>query len=538
MQNQKKPEYVNGGRLEYGEDGTQKFTQLPKGYTPTLAKINRPIKEQAKPAGTGYYTDYKNVPDSAPEDTERYSRVPSADVMDEPNIDTIREEKRKQAQTIIDNINAQYNRVLTGDREYAKGLENRARALNISGGLGGSDFATASAVKAEEKGKAVIRNTEAERDAKVNAVLADVEADSEEVYQTRRKQFLEEAESAAEADKAFLDEQKSTALTRMADLAASVPLNTFKQGEPEIYKKLLAQSGLSGLEFDSKYNKLKELSEQLKYDYMTLEDGSLMRIDDKGGREIVGNYSPPEKNAGWTIAEQSDGSLYWVKKDENDTIYEWEKVEEKEEGYTLGEGQARYDAEGNVISKNLKTTAPGSGSKKDDDKYDFSSSNRSRLIGAGLSNDDVSAIQENINNGYSLDEIFESNADISEEQQTVIRNVMSGVTATQESKQGEPKFKSQQEVYSNFSDDLENGKPLNELLSTVEKEGFDPFSNKFFSLTERAILNQIENDIKNGKTEKEIKKNLENQGLRDAEIQQFQEEINKAPNKLTKFLGF
>ena len=222
MQNQKKTEYVNGGRLEYGEDGTQKFTQLPKGYTPTLAKINRPIKEQAKPAGTGYYTDYKNVPDSAPEDTERYSRVPSADVMDEPNIDTIREEKRKQAQTIIDNINAQYNRVLTGDREYAKGLENRARALNISGGLGGSDFATASAVKAEEKGKAVIRNTEAERDAKVNAVLADVEADSEEVYQTRRKQFLEEAESAAEADKAFLDEQKSTALTRMADLAASV----------------------------------------------------------------------------------------------------------------------------------------------------------------------------------------------------------------------------------------------------------------------------------------------------------------------------
>ena len=356
MQNQKKPEYVNGGRLEYGEDGTQKFTQLPKGYTPTLAKINRPIKEQAKPAGTGYYTDYKNVPDSAPEDTERYSRVPSADVMDEPNIDTIREEKRKQAQTIIDNINAQYNRVLTGDREYAKGLENRARALNISGGLGGSDFATASAVKAEEKGKAVIRNTEAERDAKVNAVLADVEADSEEVYQTRRKQFLEEAESAAEADKAFLDEQKSTALTRMADLAASVPLNTFKQGEPEIYKKLLAQSGLSGLEFDSKYNKLKELSEQLKYDYMTLEDGSLMRIDDKGGREIVGNYAPPEKNAGWTIAEQSDGSLYWVKKDENDTIYEWEKVEEeKEEGYTLGEGQARYDAEGNLINKNLKT---------------------------------------------------------------------------------------------------------------------------------------------------------------------------------------
>ena len=493
MQNQKKPEYVNGGRLEYGEDGTQKFTQLPKGYTPTLAKINRPIKEQAKPAGTGYYTDYKNVPDSAPEDTERYSRVPSADVMDEPNIDTIREEKRKQAQTIIDNINAQYNRVLTGDREYAKGLENRARALNISGGLGGSDFATASAVKAEEKGKAVIRNTEAERDAKVNAVLADVEADSEEVYQTRRKQFLEEAESAAEADKAFLDEQKSTALTRMADLAASVPLNTFKQGEPEIYKKLLAQSGLSGLEFDSKYNKLKELSEQLKYDYMTLEDGSLMRIDDKGGREIVGNYAPPEKNAGWTIAEQSDGSLYWVKKDENDTIYEWEKVEEeKEEGYTLGEGQARYDAEGNVISKNLKTTAPGSGSKKDDDKYDFSSSNRSRLIGAGLSNDDVSAIQENINNGYSLDEIFESNADISEEQQTVIRNVMSGVTATQESKQVDNlenennKFLDKNYFMSVFTDD--------QLKISAKKENF----RKVFSSWEKEkenYLNYLEKTV-------------------------------------------
>jgi len=61
-------------------------------------------------------------------------------------------------------------------------------------------------------------------------------------------------------------------------------------------------------------------------------------------------------------------------------------------------------------------------------KFKFSSSDTGRLLAAGLTNTQTSAIQTNLNNGYSIDEILKG-FNLNDSQSKAVRDVMGGVTS-------------------------------------------------------------------------------------------------------------
>ena len=87
-------------------------------------------------------------------------------------------------------------------------------------------------------------------------------------------------------------------------------------------------------------------------------------------------------------------------------------------------GEEIYRTSLGHIGKGFKTSTAGSG-------FTLASGAKNKMIAAGVSLDDINALQTNIKNGHSLDDIFNAEGtEISTEQQTVIRNAMSGVTPT------------------------------------------------------------------------------------------------------------
>ncbi len=67
--------------------------------------------------------------------------------------------------------------------------------------------------------------------------------------------------------------------------------------------------------------------------------------------------------------------------------------------------------------------------------FKFDSGSTSRLLSVGLTNSEIGAIQTNLNNGASIDDILNA-SQLSDEQKKSVKNTMSGVTALQESKEG------------------------------------------------------------------------------------------------------
>ncbi len=245
----------------------------------------------------------------------------------EPDMDKIRGEKLSDAQSIIDAINENYSRQLAEEKIAGEGREGRTRGLSVGGGLAGSDFATAAAVKTEKENLEIKQSIEAEQAAVVQNVLNDVKNDTAELYEKRREEFIAQAEDRLAGEKAFQEQTKTDAIDRAKQIASSgAKITDLKRTEREVYNKLVNDSGLTELEFDALANAASPTP--VKYSYKELKDGTLLRTGDDGSAEEMGNYAPPEEDdPAWNIEPQVDGSLYWIKKDENGDITDFKKFE-------------------------------------------------------------------------------------------------------------------------------------------------------------------------------------------------------------------
>ncbi len=243
-----------------------------------------------------------------------------------PDREQIRTEKLSDAQSVIDSINQSYSRLLAREEIKGEHAEGRTRALNIAGNLGGSDFATAGAMKTEAKNEKIIKSIEAERDSRVQSILNDVKNDTAETFEARRKEFIEQRDDEIEAEKEFQKQTKTDAMDRVEQLAGTdLDLDTFKQSNKEAYDSLLERTGLSEIELDAIWNAKSETP--VKYSYKELKDGTLLRTGDDGSTKEMGNYSPPDDDIAWKVETLEGGALYWTKKDEDGDIIDFKKFD-------------------------------------------------------------------------------------------------------------------------------------------------------------------------------------------------------------------
>lgn len=216
-------------------------------------------------------------------DVSRYIRTPSAydtnvekaqndlasyynDGGTPKTLDEIREEKRKQAQASADLVTTQFNNLISQDRVAGDGRNDRVRALNVGAGLGGSDFASTAAIKTEDQNKEIIQARMAERDAKVNSILAGVDDMASTEYQKQRDTKLKELEGNLDLQTKFRDSERTKALDSIKGLAgAGLTIAQLKQSEPETLKTLLKEYGGSEIDLETAWND--SLPDQFKTKY-------------------------------------------------------------------------------------------------------------------------------------------------------------------------------------------------------------------------------------------------------------------------------
>jgi hypothetical protein len=237
-------------------------------------------------------------------------------VSDAPDLEKIRQDKLKAAQAQVDVISQLYDQEQRRTMEANTAQEGRTRALNISAGLAGSEFASTAAMDTEAKGKKALDALANERAAKISAILADAEDKASASYQQQRQQFLTEAGQANDYRKQQQDEARSS-VTLLAENGTD--LSKLKTSEPDIFKSLMERSGFkSDLEFDSFFNNAKKANDKLTYkDYYTQgPDGKavLNRISfDTNGvykGETKYNLEVPYSSVANADTKEIDGVLY------------------------------------------------------------------------------------------------------------------------------------------------------------------------------------------------------------------------------------
>ena len=325
--------YAPIGTEEKKEDGTlyagqrdpktgqrfERFVQTPK---PTIEKTST---TQVTPGTQTSDADTRDDGAGAGDGAGEVTGV-SQFKLDAPDRGDIRTQKLSDAQSIIDAINENYGRQIRQEEVAGEGREGRTRALNIGAGMAGGNFATAGAIKTEEQNLKIMQSIEAERDAKVQNILNEVRDETDDTYELRRKEYIQQFEDETEANKKFAEDQKTDAMERISNIVKSgVLLSEFKEQHKDVYDKLITNSGLTEIEFDSMANASSQTP--VKYSYKELKDGTLLRTGDDGSAEEIGNYAPPSDDANWKIEPMGDGSLYWMQKDEEGNIVDFEKFQ-------------------------------------------------------------------------------------------------------------------------------------------------------------------------------------------------------------------
>lgn len=312
-----------------------------KGYVPLKEDgIYGPLTDAASRfSGESSLEDDLNT-GTQTEDTERYPRTVNKydedikDVRDklsssveEPDLNAITRQKREMAQSQIDVVTAEFNRALDSQGATNKEADARTRALNISGGLGGSDFATAAAVKTENVGKEAINRINQEKTARVESILADVDQRATEEYRAQRQEYLRGLEGNLDRLKEAREEDKEKALSTIKGLAASsIPVSRIKQADPETYQTLLEEFGGSELDLEVAWNDSLPDNMKIKYDQEVIrgKNGNAVIVRfginpqtgtlDKQEYDIGVNYSnftgeKPIEAGGVLYTRNADGTL-------------------------------------------------------------------------------------------------------------------------------------------------------------------------------------------------------------------------------------
>lgn len=303
--------YVNGTE-NYVPTAPLENTQPSRPATPTVGSVmgTKPtstldsLRAQAEaikaqiPGATGYTKPF-NAPTAEEAPADPWAPMTPAEER------RIQREQMKLFQKEIDATNQIYDEMIRGERLAGEGRLGSVGAMGARAGILGSDFQGAQEESTRRETAAIIGGVQAERQAKVSAIMGLGRKAAVDEIAAKNKANKE----GAEAKIKFMSEKKDRMNRNLNKLAASL----IEQGiDPD------------------------ELSKE--------------ELDD-----IVKSYG--------TTAEDIKAT-YASKKFE-------QEANKKDTTFTLGEGQARYDAEGNVIASRPKTYAPKDSTSSDSVDGDY-----------------------------------------------------------------------------------------------------------------------------------------------------------------------
>ena len=233
---------------------------------------NAAFKQGASLSGEGLKTYVSRTPTPPPVNppTDYTSRIsannnlyPEPKPVDE---NSVRIAKLNEAQTMVNAINAQFAPLFSEQEDYNKGQEARTRALNISSGLGGSDFASTAASETEKKGQKATRLLQDEKATKIAAVLSNAQSRADEEIRNKRTDFRLDTEAYNKRK----NEIATEALQNAAVLAKQgLTAEDFKKKDPKLYEQLVKESGKDSLIFDTMFNDAKDAASKVMYQEVT-----------------------------------------------------------------------------------------------------------------------------------------------------------------------------------------------------------------------------------------------------------------------------
>lgn len=365
------------------------------------------------------------APTPAPVDTTRYARTANpndqaitdlektlsgAYPTEAPNKDTILEEKRKNAQALVDSIQAEFAKIISDQTGENSKMNDRVRALNTSSGLGGSDFATSNAIGQETKNKKALDLIEKEKAAKIQAVYADIDQRASEEYRKQREDYIAGLKDNLAAKKAARDEDRNKALNSIKGFAsAGVDVTKLKQTDPETFNTLLSEYGGSELDLETAWNAALPDNKKVQYGQLTKRGANGNAVIVRYGlNPVTGTTEQHEYDMGIPYGDfvgkgepelkEIDGRLWSISKDENGN----QVAKPLTEVSDLVKSQIN---ENNASAAKSRADANGTSSSAG---FKFSGTQRTKLIGAGGGWNDakINAIESDLKT-YGLDKVME-----------------------------------------------------------------------------------------------------------------------------------
>lgn len=367
---------------------------------------------------TGRYARTTNPNDSLIKDME--TKLFDANNLSAPDLETIRADKRKQAELMVDSIRAEFARTLDAQGVTNAGLNDRVRALNVGAGLGGSDFATASAIGQEKKNQKAIDMIESEKASKIAAVYADVDQRATEQYTKEREAYVKGLGDNLTALKTARDEDRAKATNTIKGFAsAGVNIEKLKQTDPTTYDMLLKEYGGSQLDLETAWNASLPDNMKTQYGQITKQgtngNAVIMRY---GLNPVTGKTETKEYDMGIKYGDfigkgepelkEIDGRLWSVTKDAN------------------GNQVATPLTETSALTKSIiaKNYADANKQNTPTPSFSFNGSQKTKLINANFKDADITNIQNDIRTS-GINAVL-ANPSLTEAQKTAIKDSLKG----------------------------------------------------------------------------------------------------------------
>lgn len=277
------------------------------------------------------------------------------------NIDenSIREQARNEVQAKIDAINLRYDDIVRGQNRVNEGNEGSTRAIGARSGLLGSTFGEAQISTQRQKGADAISAINAERGAMITAALDKLAQTTSDRIAAKKAEALQDADSY----NSYLEKAQLGAKEVVKQLGgAGVSYSDLRDKSPDKLKELLESTGLSEMELALQLNAAKPPAE--KIDWKTDVKGNYIityGVNPKTGKPEYFTQELPSEAAGNEV-KIVDGEIWSIGPDGKTAtkIGGPGKAASEASTFTLGPGEIRYDASGNVIARGADkaTTTP------------------------------------------------------------------------------------------------------------------------------------------------------------------------------------
>lgn len=403
-------------------------------YNVPTSAPQTPAPAPTTPAPTTPTTPATVPPTTAPVDTTRYARTANSNDQSinnlqeqlsgfysntPPDLSKITEEKRKASESLVDSIRAEYARILGDQVVTNTGLNNRVRALNTTAGLGGSDFASANAINQENKNQKALDLINKERDAKIQAVYADIDQRASSEYQRQREEYVQGLKDNLTAKKQARDEDRNRALNSIKGFAeAGIDVTKLKQTDPDTFNLLLKEYGGSQLDLETAWNAALPENMKVQYTQKTLrgENGNAIILR-YGFNPVTGKTESHEYDLGIDYAKIASGGTPELKEIDGRL---WSVTIDPKTGKQVA---TPLTDTSELVKSQIAKNYSDVNNNNNSSGFKFSGAQRTKLISANFDDAKISAVESDLKK-YGLSAVLDGFS--TEEERLAVQNALKG----------------------------------------------------------------------------------------------------------------